>query len=54
MFELNTLAYLDPGAGSMLLQALIGGAAGLMVFVRHIFRSWQSGRPQHSQSSDQA
>jgi hypothetical protein len=26
------LAYLDPGAGSLILQALAGGVAGLVVF----------------------
>ena len=27
-------AYVDPGAGSMLLQLLVGGAAGAFVFFR--------------------
>jgi len=27
-------AYLDPGSGSMLLQILLGGLAGLVVFLR--------------------
>jgi len=27
-------AYTDPGAGSMLLQLLLGGAAGIIVFFR--------------------
>ncbi len=27
-------AYIDPGAGSMLLQLLLGGVAGLFVFFR--------------------
>lgn len=27
-------AYVDPGAGSMLLQLLLGGVAGLFVFAR--------------------
>jgi hypothetical protein len=44
MFNLLTLGYLDPGAGSMLLQALIGGSAGLIVFVRHLFRNWKLSR----------
>ena len=26
------LAYIDPGAGSLILQALAGGVAGLVVF----------------------
>lgn len=33
------LAYMDPGTGSMLLQLLVGGTAGLAVFGRHL---WQS------------
>lgn len=41
MQNLITLAYLDPGSGSMLLQALVGGAAGIMVFARHLYRSWK-------------
>lgn len=28
------LAYIDPGAGSILLQAVLGGAAGVAVLVR--------------------
>jgi len=28
------LAYVDPGAGSMILQLLLGGAAGLYVFAK--------------------
>ena len=31
-------AYLDPGTGSMLLQALVGGAAGVAVLVRVFWR----------------
>jgi Na+/proline symporter len=32
------LAYLNPDSGSMLLQALLGGAAGLAVLVRLYWR----------------
>ena len=28
------LAYMDPGSGSLLLQLLLGGAAGALVFVK--------------------
>jgi hypothetical protein len=28
-------AYFDPGSGSLLVQALVGGAAGLVVFARY-------------------
>lgn len=38
---ISTFAYLDPGTGSMLLQAIVGGSAGLYVFVRHIWRSFR-------------
>lgn len=34
---LTAHAYVDPGAGSMLLQLLLGGVAGLFVFFR-LFR----------------
>ncbi len=38
----NLLAYLDAGTGSMLVQAVLGGAAGLAVFLkatgRRLFR----------------
>jgi hypothetical protein len=33
-FSSEALAYLDPGAGSLLLQLLIGGAGGLIVILR--------------------
>ncbi len=44
MNDIALLAYLDPGAGSMLLQAIVGGSAGLMVLVRHLFRTWKYGK----------
>ena len=31
-------AYVDPGAGSMLLQVLLGGAAGLVMAVKLLYR----------------
>lgn len=46
------LAYLDPGAGSMILQALAGGVAGLAVVgklywgrIRKVLRIGGSGAP---------
>lgn len=33
----TVLSYFDPGAGSLLMQALVGGAAGLLVFGRYIW-----------------
>lgn len=34
------LAYFDPGSGSLLVQMLVAGSAGLLVFVRYL---WESG-----------
>lgn len=39
---LHLFAYLDAGTGSMLLQALMGGFAGLMVLSRVAWRSFFS------------
>ena len=33
------LAYFDPGSGSLLLQAIVGGTAGLFVFARYLWES---------------
>jgi hypothetical protein len=35
-------AYLDPGSGSMLLQLLLGGAAGLAVIVKLYWRRFKA------------
>ena len=32
-------AYLDPGAGSLLMQVLVGGGAGVALMVRHFWTS---------------
>ena len=39
-----TFAYLDPGTGSMLLQAIVGGSAGIVVLVRHFWRTFRLSR----------
>jgi hypothetical protein len=31
------LAYFDPGSGSLVLQAIVGGTAGLLVFAKYIW-----------------
>jgi hypothetical protein len=31
------LAYFDPGSGSLLVQALVGGGAGLLVFAKYLW-----------------
>lgn len=33
----GVLAYFDPGSGSLLLQMLVGGSAGLFVFARYLW-----------------
>ncbi|HEY2253178.1 MAG TPA: hypothetical protein VGH74_19025 [Planctomycetaceae bacterium] len=33
----GVLAYFDPGSGSLLLQLLVGGSAGLLVFARYLW-----------------
>jgi hypothetical protein len=33
----DVLAYFDPGSGSLLVQALVGGTAGLLVFAKYIW-----------------
>jgi hypothetical protein len=30
-------AYFDPGSGSLLMQAIVGGTAGLVVFARYLW-----------------
>jgi hypothetical protein len=33
------LGYFDPGSGSLLLQMLVGGSAGLFVFAKYLWES---------------
>ncbi len=35
-------SYLDPGAGSLLMQAIVGGAAGLLVALRHFWKTFRA------------
>ena len=35
--ECAVLGYFDPGSGSLLLQALVGGTAGLLVFGQYLW-----------------
>jgi len=48
----NVLAYFDPGPGSLLVQALVGGTAGILVFGRYLWNSASAKfrGPVHSQS----
>ena len=35
----GSLAYFDPGSGSLVLQAIVGGTAGLVVFARYLWET---------------
>lgn len=39
-------AYSDPGSGSLLIQAILGGAAGLVVFAKYLWDA-ASRKPQN-------
>ncbi len=43
MFSTIVVAYFDPGSGSILLQALVGGSAGFFVFIKWL---WDSAGPR--------
>lgn len=34
----SVLSYFDPGSGSLVLQALVGGGAGLVVFGNYVWK----------------
>jgi hypothetical protein len=36
---IGLLAYFDPGSGSLLVQALVGGMAGILVFAKFLWDS---------------
>lgn len=39
MDSFSLLAYFDPGSGSLVLQAIVGGSAGMFVFCRYLLSS---------------
>lgn len=59
-FENSAQAYLDPGTGSMVLQLLLGGIAGVVVILKlywrrfvGLFRGNAQEESEHSSSEDQ-
>ncbi len=50
MSSMIQLAYLDPGSGSLLLQAIVGGTAGVMVFFRHWWRTFRASKSANAPS----
>ncbi len=41
MDSFSLLAYFDPGSGSMVLQAIVGGSAGMLVFCRYLISNFR-------------
>ena len=40
MDSFSLLAYFDPGSGSLVLQAIVGGSAGMLVFCRYLITNF--------------
>ncbi len=40
MHSFSLLAYFDPGSGSLVLQAIVGGSAGMLVFCRYMLSNF--------------
>ena len=40
MDSFSLLAYFDPGSGSLVLQAIVGGSAGMLVFCRYLISNF--------------
>jgi hypothetical protein len=58
---MQLLAYLDPGSGSMLLQVLLGGAAGAAVAIKmfgkrmwRFLAFWKRGQDESRQDAPEA
>jgi hypothetical protein len=47
----TVLGYFDPGSGSLLVQAIAGGAAGLLVFAKYL---WDSAPAIFRRKSDES
>jgi hypothetical protein len=39
MFTNPIVAYFDPGSASLVMQAVVGGSAGLFVFAKYLWKS---------------
>jgi hypothetical protein len=46
------LAYFDPGSGSLVLQAIVGGTAGLFVFAKYMWDIMPSFLRRRSAAND--
>jgi hypothetical protein len=45
-------AYIDPGAGSLILQVLLGGIAGVLLLLKTYWRRFTGGGGSENQSED--
>lgn len=41
-------AYLDPGSGSLILQAMVGGFSGLVVLGRYLWTQYVTRKPEQA------
>jgi hypothetical protein len=48
------LAYLDPGSGSLIVQVLLGGAAGVAVMMKTMGRRWFKRDQEQGAEAEQA
>ncbi|MDB5389242.1 MAG: hypothetical protein JWM11_4888 [Planctomycetaceae bacterium] len=46
------LAYFDPGSASLVMQAIVGGSAGLFVFAKYLWNSVPALRPGRKAAAD--
>jgi hypothetical protein len=45
------IAYFDPGPGSLLVQSIVGGTAGLIVFGRYLWNSARGNLRSHNRKA---
>jgi hypothetical protein len=45
------LAYFDPGPGSLLVQSIVGGTAGLIVFGKYLWNSARGNLRSHNRKT---
>lgn len=45
------VAYFDPGSGSLVLQAIVGGGAGLLVFAKYLWDALRRRRKSDAPST---
>jgi hypothetical protein len=45
------LAYFDPGPGSLLVQSIVGGTAGLIVFGKYLWNSARGSLRSHNRKT---